>query len=308
MKLLGLCVWLAVAMGPVVAVADTKLPLEAPQGAAEQLAALSDVMRIDAVIEVMRAEGIAYGVDMEAEMFPGQGGAGWQAMVAVIYDPIPMRARFDAALGAALAGSPEIGAIGAFFGTDLGQRVLMLEIEARRALLDAAVEEAAKLAYAEMAAGGGPRVAALEAFVVANDLIESNVMGAMNASLAFYLGLAEVGAFAEAMPEDQMLAEVWATEPEVRAETVDWLYPYLALAYKPLSDAELQAYQDFSESPAGQAVNAARCAAFDALFGAVARDLGRAAARQMQGQGGGGPRGGREIFETCDYNNLDMTI
>jgi hypothetical protein len=106
----------------------------------------------------------------------------------------------------------------------------------------------------------------------------------LNASLAFYQGMAEVAAFQEAMPEDQMLADVWAQEPEVRAETVDWLFPYLALAYKPLSDADLAVYQDFSGSPAGQAVNAALFAAFDAVFVAVSLDLGRAAAKQMQGQ------------------------
>ena len=284
MKLLGLCVWLAVALGPLGAVAETAVPLVRAQAAVGQIAALSDVLRIDDVLEVMREEGIAYGAEMEDEMFPGQGGPGWRAMVAVIYDPGTMRGRFDTALEAALLGSAEIEEIMAFFGSDLGQRVLMLEIEARRALLDGAAEEAAKLAYADMAAEGGTRVAALEAFVAANDLIESNVMGAMNASLAFYQGLAEVGAFAEAMPEDQMLAEVWATEPDVRAETVDWLYPYLALAYKPLSDAELRAYQAFSETSAGQAVNAALFAAFDAVFVGVSRDLGRAAARQMQGQ------------------------
>lgn len=250
----------------------------------ERIAALADVLMIGQVLDVMREEGIASGSDMADEMFAGQGGAGWQGMVALIYDPETMRRRFDAAFAEALQGSSEVDAIAAFFAAETGQRLLRLEIEARRALLDPDVEAAAKLAYADMQAQRDPRLAALRAFVATNDLIESNVMGALNANLAFYQGLAGAGAFADAMPEDQMLAEVWATEPEVRAETEDWLYPFLVLAYKPLSAAELQAYQDFSESPAGQAVNGALFAAFDAVFVALSKDLGRAAARQMQGQ------------------------
>jgi len=264
--------------------AQTPAPVTEPGKAADRIAALSKVLMIGPVIEVMRAEGIAYGAEMEDEMFPGRGGAGWQAVVALIYDTQAMQDRFQAAFAAALAGSAEVEAITAFFGSDLGQRVLTLEIEARRAMLDPAVEEAANLAFAEMEAADDLRLDGLRAFVETNDLIESNVMGALNASLAFYQGMAEVGAFQDAMPEDQMLADVWAQEADVRTETVDWLFPYLALAYKPLSDAELAAYQAFSDSPAGQAVNAALFAGFDAVFVTVSRDLGRAAARQMQGQ------------------------
>lgn len=279
MGLRALCVMLAVAMMPTGGWAQ-----EAPGGTVERVEQLSDILMIGSVIEVMRAEGIAYGDEMGDQMFPGRDGAQWQALVATIYDPDTLRKRFDAGFEAALAGSSQIAAIGAFFGSELGQRVLRLEIEARRALLDEEAEAAARLAYAGMVADGGPRIAALEQFVEANDLVESNVMGALNANLAFYRGMAEAGSPADAMPQDELLAEVWAQEPDIRAETVDWLYPYLALAYKQLSDAELQAYVDFSESPAGQAVNAALFAAFDAVFVTVSRDLGRAAVVQMQGQ------------------------
>jgi hypothetical protein len=284
MKLRMLSVLLAIAMGPSGVWAETAGPLVAPHAKMSQIASLTDVLKIGSVIEVMREEGIAHGAEMADEMFPGQGGSGWQSMVEVIYDSATLRQRFEVRFREALQGSSEVQAIVAFFGSDLGQRVLMLEIEARRALLEEDAEEAAKLAYGELESKGGPRMAALQAFVDINDLIESNVMGALNANLAFYQGMAEVGGFTEAMPEDQMLAEIWAQEPDMRAETVDWLYPYLSLAYKPLSDAELQTYQDFSGSPAGQAINAALFAAFDALFVGVSRDLGRAAATQMQGR------------------------
>ena len=109
-------------------------------------------------------------------------------------------------------------------------------------------------------------------------------MGAMNANLAFYRGLSESGAFPAEMTEDQMLSDVWAQEPDVRAETTDWLYPFLSLAYQPLSDDQLEAYIAFSETAAGDRLNGALFAAFDKVFTQISYDLGRAAAGQMQGE------------------------
>jgi len=249
-----------------------------------QVLALSELLQIGPALDVMAEEGRAYGQDLREGMFPDQGAAGWDAVVVRIYDPEVMRQRFDAAFVTALAGSGEVGAIQDFFGSPLGLRALTLEVSARRALLDADVEAAAKLAYAEMVAAGDPRVAGLRRFVEVNDLIESNVMGALNANLAFYRGLAEGAEPGQSMPEDDMLSEVWAQEAQVRADTEEWLLPFLALAYRPLSDADLAAYAEFSDTPAGQEVNSALFAAFDAVFVAVSRDLGRAVARQMQGQ------------------------
>ena len=145
-------------------------------------------------------------------------------------------------------------------------------------------EAAAKAAVADMEAEGSPRLDALRRFAAANDLVEMNVMGALNANLAFYKGLSAGGAFGSAMTEEDMLADVWGQEADVRAETEEWLWSYLSLAYQPLSDEELQAYHDFSETPEGQKLNAAVFAAFDVSFVRISEDLGRAAARAMQGE------------------------
>jgi len=150
-------------------------------------------------------------------------------------------------------------------------------------MLDEAVKDAAKVAAADMAQDQDPRLALLRDFAIAGDLIEQNVAGAMNANLAFYQGMAESGTPGAGMTEDQMLSDVWAQEPQVRKDTEEWLFPYLALAYQPLSDEDLEAYTAFWESPAGKRFNAALFAAFDVVFTNISRDLGRAAARQMQG-------------------------
>jgi hypothetical protein len=109
-------------------------------------------------------------------------------------------------------------------------------------------------------------------------------MGALNANLAFYRGLADGGALGPEMTEDEMLSSVWSQEADVRQQTVEWLFPYIALAYGPLSDDELAAYTEFSASGAGQALNSALFAAFGEVFGGISQALGAAAAVQMQGQ------------------------
>ena len=57
-------------------------------------------------------------------------------------------------------------------------------------------------------------------------------------------------------------------KPRSGRETEDWLYPFMSLAYQPLTDAELQAYLAFSETAGGQRLNAAVFAAFDVVFSA----------------------------------------
>lgn len=282
---------LGLALAPFPGLAETPAPqTEAPvlvqaETGDAAVVALSATMRIGEIIDIMREEGLAYGQTLEAEMFPGGGGPRWQGIVGMIYDGDKMRARFDAAFVRELGDAPaEVGQIAAFFGAEPGARFLTLELEARRALLDETVEDAAKLAWEDMVAAGDPRVDLLRRFAETNDLIESNVMGALNANLAFYRGMAEAGAFGDDMTEDQMLADVWGQEADVRAETEDWLFPFLALAYQPLTDEELDTYIVFSETPAGQRMNAALFAAFDEVFTAISQDLGRAVAIQLQGQ------------------------
>lgn len=266
-----------------VAVLLSALPLRAQTADPESVL---QTLRIPEMIAVMQDEGIAYGDDLEDQLFPGAGGARWDGIVAGIYDEPALLQRFQSAFSARLAADPQaMDQIVGFFATDRGQRILSLEIAARRALLDEAAEEAAAVSVDDMRARDDPRLALLERFAAANDLIEQNVSGALNANFAFYQGMSDGGAFdAAKMTEADMLADVWSQEPEIRAETESWLYPFLALAYEPLSDADLQAYLAFSESGASRAMNAAMFAAFDEVFREISRDLGRAAAEMLSGQ------------------------
>ena len=247
---------------------------------------LSSTLQIAGVMSVMQAEGIDYGKTLEAEMFPGKGGAAWDRIVAGIYDPSAMKTLFDNALIAELGETDPmtLEMVEAFFESDRGQRILSLEIEARRALLDQNTENAAKVHVDDLAETGDPRLDMIRRFAQTNDLIELNVAGALNANLAFFKGMAAAGGFENGMTEDQMLENVWSQEPAIRTETEAWLYPYLALAYQPLSDDDMQAYLSFSELDEGKVLNSAVFAAFNFLFNDISDKLGRAAARQMHGE------------------------
>ena len=119
-------------------------------------------------------------------------------------------------------------------------------------------------------------------FVQANDLVEANVTGALNASFQFYAGLVDGGALE--MSEREILDEVWSQEPETRADSREWLYAYLLMAYEPLPEGDLEAYVDLSSSPEGKAMNRALFAGFNTMYDNISYALGLAAAKQMQAQ------------------------
>lgn len=243
-------------------------------------AAVLETLRIPELLEVMHDEGMDYGRTLAEQMFDNADEPGWEATVGAIYDTGRMRAVFAEGFDRVIAEDPALAAEGAaFFSGEPGAKIIGLELEARRALLDPDVEDAARLAFQDMVAAGDPRIDLLEGFARTNDLIEANVAGALNANLAFLKGMAAAG-----QTEDDLLAEVWAQETQVRAETRDWLFPFLALAYQPLTDEELRAYVEFSASPAGQLLNRALFAGFDGVFVLVSGDLGEAAGLELRGR------------------------
>ncbi|WP_409731926.1 DUF2059 domain-containing protein [Tabrizicola flagellatus] len=255
------------------------------QGAEQSVTELVKVMRLEELFEVLREEGLDYGRTLETDMFPSRGGAEWARTVSQIYDLDRLRPEFEAALAQEIGNDPTVlDGIVAFYGSDLGQRILGLEIEARRSFLDTAAEEAARVAADEAAASRDPKVALIRRMIEVADLLEANVAGSMSGNLAFMTGMAETGVYGRKMPQDEILADIWSREEQIRSDTSTWLAAYLGLAYAPLSEDELASYVAFWESPAGQRLNAALFVAFDRVFRPVSHDLGRAAGRAMLGR------------------------
>jgi hypothetical protein len=249
----------------------------------EDVAALFAAMELPEMIEMMREEGLEYGEQIAQDLFPDRVSVNWPDQVSQIYDYEMMRNGLETQFGVAL-GDVDIDTLVTFFESDTGQAIVELEIAARRALMDDDFEEASKEAAAIAIADNSPRFGLITKFVEANDLVETNVVGAMNANYAFYLGLMDGGAFAQELTEDQILTDVWSQEDEIRKNTYEWVYSYLLLAYQPLSDDELQSYIAFSESAEGQVVNTALFVAFDEMFEGISRALGLAASQYMVGQ------------------------
>ena len=258
------------------------LPVLAQADPAE-VDALYEAMSFDALIDVMRAEGLDYGADIGTDMLAGRTPADWDATVDEIYSAESMAQDIRSGLAAALDGA-DLPTITAFFETELGQEIIALEVAAREALLDDGVEEASKEAATLALIEETPRVELLTTFIDANNLVDTNVVGAMNANYAFYQGLLEGGGFPADLSQDDILADVWSQEPEIRQNTTEWVYSYLLMAYEPLSDEELQSYIDFSQTAPGEDLNNALFAAFDDLFESISRDLGRATSEAMVGQ------------------------
>lgn len=243
---------------------------------------LFEALGLPDIIDIMREEGIVYGAQVGTDLFPSRVGPSWSAAVETIYDAEVMQRDVKAAFIASLDGD-DVAAMTAFFTSDLGRRFVDLEVAARRALLDEETDTASKALAATARARNSARFQIVDAFVQTNDLIETNVVGALNSNYAFYTGLMKGGAFEDALTEDQILRDVQDQEPDIRANTAEWVYSFLMLAYDPVSDADLQAYIAFSKSEAGQQLNDTLFDAFDDYFDAISYKLGFEAARMMTG-------------------------
>jgi hypothetical protein len=269
--------------GPLPAAAVLALLLPVAGTAHADAAALFRSLGMPQIIDVMREEGVEYGETIRTDLLQGQGGASWSATVSDIYDADDMSRQMLDGFESRLDGV-DTDMLLDFFESERGRRIVELEVSARRALLDEEVKEAAEAAAADLADARPERHALLSDFVEANDLVESNVIGAMNANYAFYMGLMAGEAFGEDLTESEVLSDVWGQEAQIRTDTEEWVYSYLTLAYDPLSDDDIAAYIALSRTDEGRALNRALFGAFDDLFVDISRRLGEGAARFLVGE------------------------
>jgi ketosteroid isomerase-like protein len=242
---------------------------------------LSKALRLSDTVAIMRDEGLVYGRDLGLEMLPEGDSDGWRDVVSRIHDADKMQALVEAGFAAALEGQ-DVAPMLAFFASDRGQEIVGLELAARRAFMDDAVEEAAMDRVERLRDRGAPVLERIGVLIEDSDLVERNVTGALNTQLAFYQGLIDGGAFE--MSQDDVLADIWGQEETLRRESRDWLNAFLLMAYEPLAPEDLEAYAAFYRSPEGVALNAAVFAAFDRMYEELSYLLGRSIAQRMQGE------------------------
>ncbi|MDX8353553.1 DUF2059 domain-containing protein [Cognatiyoonia sp. IB215182] len=259
------------------------LPGWAQDDEAAKIDALYEALALPQMLEIMREEGLDYGETIATDMFPGSGIARWNDAVSQIYDVEMMNEEVRGAFGEALEGD-DIDAMLAFYNSDTGRTIIELEVSARRALLDDAIEQASKDNAALAMADETPLALQVQDFVTANDLIEANVVGALNSNYAFMTGLIDGGAMPPGITPETVLRDVWAQEDEIRANTSEWVYSFLLMAYQPLEAEQMDEYIAFSKSDAGAEINGALFEAFNGMFDDISRALGLAASRFMISQ------------------------
>ena len=259
--------------------------LAGPVFADARMTVLVDVLQLPEAAQVLRDEGLSQASELDADMLDGRGGVGWQMQVDAIYGTTLMVEAVRRALEDELQGpelEAELEATIAFFVSDLGTKIVVLENSARAAIVNPDVEEAARARYAALDETDDARLALIRRFVESGDMINRNVTSAMNSNYQFLRGLVDGDAIE--MGDDEILQDVAGDIDEITDDTVSWLYGYMLLAYHPLNDDELQRYLDFSETSAGQALNRALFDGFGRAYEDISYALGRAVALNMTAQ------------------------
>ena len=201
--------------------AFSSLPSFAQDTQSGKVDALFDALGLPEMLMIMRDEGIGYGETLATDMFPGGGDGRWNAAVTQIYDADMMREEVMGALDEALEGD-DIDAMLDFYLSAQGTKIVNLEVSARRALLEEAVEAASKDNAAIAIADETDRYQQVTEFIEANDLIESNVVGSLNSNYAFYMGLIDGGAMPPGVTADSALQDVWSIEADIRDSSEEW--------------------------------------------------------------------------------------
>lgn len=245
-----------------------------------------DAMQIVPLFDVLQQEAVASGIDLGAEMMPGRDLAGWEATLLRLNDPARILPEFRDAFAAALPDGPEGpgDAILAYLTTPQGNRIVTLELSARMALNEPGIEDVVLERFMADAAAGDDHAVAVERYIEVNDLVERNVQGALAANAAFLTGLRDGADVPGFMGSGDVFGDVWAQEPAIRDSTRDWLRAFVSLAYRPLDADDMASHIAFSATPAGQDMNDAIFAAFDAVLVDLSYDTGVALARMLASQ------------------------
>lgn len=242
-----------------------------------------EALNFPAQMQIVRDEGLEAAANIDRDMLDGAGGAVFAAQVDALYDVPRMVATARKAVDA--EDPARLERINLFLTSPVGQRITTLELTARRAMMDDDAEAAARAAYETLKGTDDPRLIAAQTLVDAGDLIETNVSTSLTVSYQFYKGLVAGGGLD--MTENQIIAEVWAQEDEMRADTESWLMGFLLLICGGLSADDLDLYVRFWQTPEGRALTSALFDGYGDVYSELAFATGQAAALYMRGPDAG---------------------
>lgn len=228
---------------------------------------LLDVMGLPAMLEAFSSEGESAGASLNDTFLNGQGGSVWADTVSRLYDPV----RLDAELRSQVIDKldPDVATQALlFFESDLGEKIIDLEVQARLAMLDERLEDAARSAPSASSD-------AISDFLTVRDLVERNTDTALSAQEAFFAGLSEADTQQGDAPDLE------ARRDGIRASSESWLRGYYALAHSPLSEDEVAVYTAFWDTDVGRALDDALFDAFSESYVTLSFALGQAAGRLL---------------------------
>ncbi|TRW96312.1 hypothetical protein FNJ84_13620 [Paracoccus sp. M683] len=251
-----------------------------------QDAQLWQTLRLAEMLPIMRDEALTQADEMAEMLFERGSDAGWRQRVGAIHDPERLEAMLRVAFDQTFADLPDsVGADTlAFFRSPLGQQTIALELDARRAILDQDTEDGAIEAFYQAEAIDSPRLARIMRLIDDADLIEPTIAAALNEALAFSTGFAEGDGYRIPMSDDELLADTWSQEPEIRALIEEWVPAYLMLAYSPMNDQDLDRYLEFATSDSGKVLWTALGDAYEQVYTRTSREMGEAAALHISGR------------------------
>ncbi|WP_299041936.1 DUF2059 domain-containing protein [uncultured Tateyamaria sp.] len=239
----------------------------AAQSACADVNRLIDAMGIPELIVAFSTEGVEAGQAIDEAFLDRQGGDVWAATVQRLYDPQRIEAELRTVMGEELdPGAAEQALL--FFESDLGARIVELEVQARQAFLDETIEEAAKVAPSAQAKP-------VTDYLLARDLIERNTDIAVAAQAAFLDGLADASGSTDAQPNlDRLRARILT-------DTESWLRGYNALVQSAMTEDDIAIYTAFWDTEVGQAVDNALFLGFGQSYTTLSYALGQAAGRLL---------------------------
>lgn len=227
---------------------------------------LVDAMGLPALVEVFAIEGQESAPNLNAQFLNGQGGDILAQTVRDLYDPARLEQELRAGMIATLDGDMAAQAL-LFFESDLGARIVDLEVQARRAMMDERLEEAAQSAPSANSD-------AITGFLGARTLVERNTNTTITARTAFFEGMAMTAPGFDA-------PDIEALRDTVAAQTERWLRGYYALAHSPLSADDVAIYTAFWNTDVGQALDDALFDTFGDSYATLSFGLGQMVGRLL---------------------------
>ncbi|MEO0668177.1 MAG: DUF2059 domain-containing protein [Pseudomonadota bacterium] len=227
---------------------------------------LFNAMGIPGLIAAFAEDGRETIGDINSGFLGGQGGDVFTETAQRLYDPARMEAELRASFRQLVDPADARQAV-VFFDSAQGQRIVALEVQARQAMVDDALEDAAKAASTD----AGDDVLRL---ISVRDLVEVNTDIAMAARTAFYDG------FLAAAPSTDA-PDIEGQRGTVAEDTRTWITGYYMLVASAMEDDDLDTYTAFWETDVAQRVDAALSDAFEQSYVSLSYGMGQIVGRLM---------------------------